>query len=60
MVRSAPEVSALLMERNGLAAHLARGTLPPLKQDPSPRGCPRCFAVSTCAIAHRVPFPPRP
>lgn len=50
-------MAALLVERNGLAGHLARGRLPPLKRDPSPRGCPRCFAVSTCAVAHRV-FPP--
>lgn len=57
MVRRGPEVAALLVERNGLAGHLARGRLPPLKRDPSPRGCPRCFAVSTCAVAHRV-FPP--
>jgi hypothetical protein len=48
------DVASLMMQRNGLAAHLARGTLPPMLRDPSPRGCGRCFALNTCSIAHKV------
>lgn len=49
------DVAALMVQRNSLAAHLARGTLPPMLRDPSPHGCGRCFALTTCTIAHKVP-----
>lgn len=52
--RTHAEVASLLIERNGLAAHLARGQLPPMKRDAGPRGCVRCFAVGSCSIAHKV------
>lgn len=57
VVRRVPEeVSALLMQRNHLAAALAHGAqLPPLLQDA--RTCGGCFQVATCALSHKVCFP---
>ena len=54
VVRRVPEeVSALLMQRNQLAAALSRGgQLPPLQRDP--RICGGCFQLATCALAHKV------
>ena len=47
------EVSALLMQRNQLAAAMSRGAqLPPLQRDP--RVCGGCFQLATCALAHKV------
>jgi hypothetical protein len=48
------DLAALMVQRNGVASHVARGTLPPMLRDPSPRGCGRCFALTTCSIAHKV------
>ena len=48
------DLAALMVQRNGVAAHVARGTLPPMLRDPGPRGCGRCFALTTCSIAHKA------
>lgn len=48
------DLAALMVQRNGVATHVARGTLPPMLRDPGPRGCGRCFALTTCSIAHQV------
>lgn len=54
VVRRVPEeVSALLMQRNQLAAAMSRGAqLPPLQRDPCV--CGGCFQLATCALAHKV------
>jgi len=54
VANSPGEVASLMVLRNGLAAHLAAGSLPPMLRDPSPRGCARCFALTTCSIAHKA------
>ena len=47
------EVSALLMQRNLLAAHVsALDQLPPVIQEP--RTCARCFEQTACALIHKV------
>ncbi len=55
--RSPGEVAALLMQRNRLAAALARGPpLPPLLR--SERACAGCFQLASCALLHKARWPP--
>ena len=50
------EVSALLMQRNTVAAALSRlHELPPMLQDP--KTCSYCSSLSTCALLHKVHHP---
>eukprot|EP00884_Botryococcus_braunii_P022766 jgi/Botrbrau1/9173/Bobra.0236s0005.1 len=51
VTRAAPEVAALLMQRNRLVAALRdRSSLPALLRDPG--SCSRCFHQATCALTH--------
>ena len=52
--RNAPEVAALLMQRNLLAAALQGDALPDMLRDE--RACKGCFQLANCALLHKVTF----